>query len=70
MPRARLSDVSLKQLVAELDRRRSRLTKLVVQRDALNQEIAALQALDVPATASPEVPAKRGRKPGRKPGPR
>ena len=64
MPRAKLSDISLKQLVAEIGRRQAKLTNLLAQRDELNARIAELQAV---AGAEPVAPAKRrGRPPGSK----
>jgi hypothetical protein len=49
MPRTKLSNVSLKQLVAEIERRRSRLSSLVAQRKAIEKEIDELQVLPGPA---------------------
>ena len=67
MPRAKLSNVSLKQLVAELERRKERLATLVAQRDAMSKEIEELQSLAGVGVAVLEAPAKPGPKPGRKP---
>jgi hypothetical protein len=68
MPRAKLSNVSLKQLVAELERRKARLAALIAQRDAMSKEIEELQSLAGVGTvaAVPEAPARRGPQPGRK----
>jgi hypothetical protein len=73
MPRAALSTVSLKQLVAELERRRGRLVSLLAQREEINKEIATLEALGIGPVAeqAPVAAARRGRPPGkrgRKPG--
>ena len=68
MPRAKLSNVSIKQLVAELERRKSRLSALLAQRDAITKEIDALQGLGGAQVTAPVAPAKVGLKPGRKPG--
>ena len=67
MPRAALADVSVKQLVAELKRRQAKLADLIKKRDALNEQIEALQGLGEP------MPAPRGHKVARKakkPGPK
>jgi len=69
MPRAKLSDVSLKQLVAELKKRQARLADLVVRRDELNRQIAELEAFAGLESAAPAA-KRRGRPPGRKPGPK
>ena len=45
MPRAKLSDVSLKQLVAELARRKSRLADLLARREAIRRAIAEHDAI-------------------------
>ncbi len=68
MPRAKLSDVSLKQLVAELERRKSRLADLLDQRDAIAKEIEQLEALGfVPAfDNAPVAAARRGRPAGKR----
>ena len=64
MPRAKLSNVSLKQLVAELKKRQAKLDDLVAQRDELNQQISELEAFP---SLEPAAPAKRrGRPPGSK----
>jgi hypothetical protein len=83
MPRAKLSNVSLKQLVGELKRRQARLALLLAQReairkaiaehDAIDREIRELQAMGLSSDVeqAPMVTARRGRppgKPGRKPG--
>ena len=75
MPRAKLSNVSIKQLVAEIERRKSRLTTLIAQRDVVNKEIAELEGLGfqtvaAPAPAPAAIAARRGRKPGRRGRPR
>jgi len=68
MPRAALADVSVKQLVAELKRRQARLADLIKQRDALNEQIEALQGLGEPLPASPgRKVARKAKKPGPKP---
>ncbi len=65
MPKAKLSNVSLLQLLAEVNKRKSKLSAMIAQRDVLNAQIAEIQA----ATGSPIEPEKTaGRKPGRKPG--
>jgi len=62
MPRAKLSNVSLKQLMAELKKRQAKLADLVAQRDELTEQIAELEAVAGVETA----PAKRrGRPPGK-----
>lgn len=66
MPRARLSNVSLKQLVAELDRRKRKLASLVVQRDAMDKEIAELQAMEGLAPAAAAPAAKKVQRGGRR----
>jgi chorismate mutase len=65
MPRAALSTVSLKQLVAEIERRKTKLANLVAERDRLAGQIEELQAL---AGQPPPVaaPAPKAAKPGRK----
>lgn len=71
MPRAKLSNVSLKQLVAELARRRAKLASLIAQRDDLNKQIGELEAFpgsEPEAGAQVTRRGKPGRKPGRKPG--
>ena len=77
MPRAKLSDVSLKQLVAEIQRRKSRLADLLARReairkaiaehDAINMEIGELESLGFSADVE-QAPAaaRRGRPPGRR----
>ncbi|MFB3892428.1 MAG: hypothetical protein ACE15C_10455 [Phycisphaerae bacterium] len=45
MPRVKLSNVSLKQLMAEIQRRKALLASLVARRDAMNKEIDELQSL-------------------------
>lgn len=68
MPRAALSKVSITQLVAELNKRKSKLAEMITQRDALTVQIDELQGLagaEAPAsTASAPAPkaAKRGKK--------
>lgn len=66
MPRARLSNVSLKQLLGELNRRKAKLADLIAQRDDLDAQIAELEAL----TGTPAKPTKKTRRRGRKPGPK
>ena len=68
MPRAKLSNVSLMQLVAELDRRKSRLADLLVQREAISKEIQELESLGfvTPSTQVPVAKARRGRPPGKR----
>ena len=62
MPRAKLSNVSTKQLLAEIEKRMSRLPALIARRDELDRQIAALQAVPMEAPTEP-VPAEAGRKP-------
>jgi hypothetical protein len=78
MPRAKLSDVSLKQLVAELERRKSRLAdllarreairKAIAQHDAIEREITELQMLGFSSDVEQATPvaARRGRPPGKR----
>ena len=70
MPRAKLSNVSLKQLVAELDRRKSRLADLIAQRATIEMEIKELQSIPgaepAPAKAAPTLKAKGRRRKRRK----
>ena len=68
MPRSRLSTLSIADLRQEIERRQKLLPKLIVQRDAMNREIAALQSLAAPAArqavkpeAAPKTPRKRHR---------
>jgi hypothetical protein len=68
MPRPKLSSVSIFTLQAELQRRLAKLGDLLAQRDALDKEIAELDALAGQAVAVPPAPAKAGKKRGRKPG--
>ena len=56
MPRAALSNVSIKQLVAELRKRQARLADLIKQRDALNAQIEELEGLAPPG--APAAPAQ------------
>ena len=69
MPGAALADVSVKQLVAELKRRRAKLAYLVKQRDALNKQIEELQALGVEplSDAGSRKVTRRRKKPSPKP---
>ena len=56
-----LSNVSLKQLVAELKKRQAKLATLIKQRDALNAQIEELEGLPGAGTAPAQahkVPAK------------
>ncbi len=65
MPKAKLSNVSLLQLLAEVNKRKSKLSAMIAQRDALNAQIAEIES----AAGAPAEPEKKaGRKPGRKPG--
>ena len=83
MPRAKLSNVSLKQLVAELKKRRAKLADLLARREAIRKALAEHEAIeseikelqsfglssDVEQT--PMRMVRRGRPPGkagRKPG--
>ncbi|MCY2927493.1 MAG: hypothetical protein NT031_19060, partial [Planctomycetota bacterium] len=66
MPRAKLSNISLKQLLGELNRRKSKLADLIAQRADLDAQIAELEAL----TGTPAKPAKKAKRRGRKPGPK
>lgn len=71
MPRPKLSTVSLASLQAEIERRKGKLARMVVERDALNQQIAELGALAGPQQPAPLAPTsapKPGKKPGPKPG--
>lgn len=62
MPRAALSKISVTQLVAELQKRQSKLAEMIVRRDALEVEIQELQGLDASAaTAAPAQPRKGAR---------
>lgn len=60
MPRSRLADVPLASLQAEIERRTKALGKLVAQRDALNRQIAELQALAEPQTPKPVAKRVKG----------
>lgn len=63
MPRAALSNVSLKQLVGELKKRQAKLNSLIKQRDALNSQIEELQGIEsVAAEAEPAQSRKVARK--------
>ena len=64
MPRAKLAKVSVEELRKEISRRQKALPALVAKRDALNCQIAELEALGAVKPAA----ARLGRKPGRKPG--
>jgi chorismate mutase len=57
MPRSRLANVPLAALQAEIERRTKALGRLIAQRDALNRQIAELQALSEPE--APRQVAKR-----------
>jgi hypothetical protein len=65
MARPKLSVVSTASLQAELQRRIAKLSDLIAERDALDEQIADLQEM---AGQAPEAPAKAAKKPGRKPG--
>jgi hypothetical protein len=65
MPRAKLAKVSIEDLKKEISRRQKGLLRLIAKRDALDGQIAELESL---GTVKPM--AKRGRKPGRKRGPK
>ena len=63
MPRAALSNVSLKQLVAELKKRQAKLASLIKQRDALNEQIEELEGLaDAGTAVAPPAPAPKAAK--------
>ena len=65
MPRSRLSAMSIADLRQEIERRQKLLPKLIVQRDALNREIAELQGLAAPEArqaAKPESAPKKTRR--------
>ena len=65
MPRAKLSNVSLSQLVGELKKRQSKLADMIAQRDALSREITELQGLAAPEAgkaAKPEAVPKKTRR--------
>lgn len=62
MPRAKLAKVSVEELKKEIVRRQKALPTLIAKRDALNCQIAELEALG----AVKPVVAKRLRKTGRK----
>ena len=71
MPRTKLSNVSIADLKAEIQRRTGKLDSLIKQRDALDKEIAQLQGI---ATSAPVPAPKAGKakkaaksKPGPKP---
>ena len=78
MPRAKLSNVSFKQLIAELERRKGRLADLLARReairkavaehDAINREIEELQTFGLSADVeqTPVVLVRRGRPPGKR----
>jgi len=73
MPRPKLSVISTAALQAELQKRMSGLAKLIVQRDDLDRQIAELQGASAPAAVVPVAvtPVKtKGKKRGRKPGPK
>ena len=73
MPRAKLSVISTAALQAEIQKRMSGLAKLIAQRDDLDRQIAELQGTNAPVTEAPAAvaPAKtKGKKRGRKPGPK
>jgi chorismate mutase len=60
MPRAKLSSVSLTQLLAEITRRKTKLADLVAERDDLNAQIAELQVLvGQPSPAAEPAPQNR-----------
>jgi len=61
MPRAKLAKLSVEDIKKEISRRQRALPKLIAKRDALNCQIAELEAL-----AAVKPVARRGRKPGRK----
>ena len=65
MPKAALSNVSLKQLVAELNKRKAKLATLIKQRDALDAQIKALEGLDAPAAVSAPKATKGKKTPKR-----
>jgi chorismate mutase len=65
MPRAKLAKVSVEDLKKEISRRQKGLLKLIAKRDALNSQIAELEALGLPVKP---VVARRRKKLGRKRG--
>lgn len=68
MPRHALANVSIAALHAEINRRKSRLAKMIAERDALNKEIAALEGLAGGTPARKKPGPKPRKKPGPKPG--
>ncbi len=62
MPKAALKNVSLKQLVAELNKRKAKLATLIRQRDSLDAQIKALEGLDAPADAPKTTKGKKASK--------
>ena len=62
MPRSRLANVPLAALQAEIERRTKALGKLVAQRDALNRQIAELQAISEPQAPKPAAKRVKGKR--------
>ena len=62
MPRSRLANVPLAALQAEIERRTKALGKLVAQRDALNRQIAELQAISEPQAPRPAAKRVKGKR--------
>lgn len=60
MPRSRLANVPLAALQAEIERRTKALGKLIAQRDALNRQIAELQAISEPQAPRPVAKRVKG----------
>ncbi len=66
MRRSRLSTVSIAALQQEIQRRQKLLPKLIAQRDALDREIAELQALAAPAASGKVAQATAPKGPRRR----
>ncbi len=60
MPRSRLANVPLAALQAEIERRTKALGKLIAQRDAMNRQIADLQAISEPKAPMPVAKRVKG----------